>query len=224
MNVSLNEIAYDVIELYRANYKDTDSLDIRQVYHWVNSARAFLIQQRLERNIFNIYEEELQEITGAAISATGTTGLISTDDAIPVTFPRRGYPGTITKVTYPYTGDSPLTGAYPVQMVNRRRFGRVGNRKFNSALYYATLGADKQLYLKTYTITGAEVIDIEGVFQNPIEVMTVNGETDPYNADYPINSNLLEDITKLIMSNRFKLVLQQIEDKMVEDGRDTTTQ
>lgn len=222
MNVSLNDIAYDVLELYRANYKETDSLDIRQVYHWVNSARAFLIKQRLEKNIFHIYEEELQTLDGLAISQE-SSGLISTNNALPVTMHRKGYPGTITKVVYPYTGSSPAFSANPVQVVTNKRFGRVGNRKFNSGFYYATIGADQKLYLKTYTITAAEVIDVEGVFQNPIEVMVLNGSTDPYNADYPINSDLIKDLTKLVVTDNFQLILQQIEDKTVEDGRDSTT-
>lgn len=222
MNVSINDIAYDVIELYRANYKDTDSLDIRQVYHWVNTGRAMLIQQRLEKNIFHIYEEEIQKLTGLDISVSSGT-LVVTDDAIPVTIIRRGYPGTITKVTYPYTGTSPEFSANPVQVVNAKRFTRVGNRKFNSSLYYATLGTDKKIYLKPYTITGSEVIDVEGVFQNPIEVMEANGVTDPYNADYPLNSNLIKDLTNMIVSEKFQTVLQQMEDKISEDGRDTTT-
>jgi len=225
MNVSMNDIAYDVIEMYKATYKDTDSLDVRQVYHWVNVARSFIIKQRLEKNIFNIYEEEIQQIKGIVLGAvTGSTGVVGSSSAIPSTIPRTGYQGTITRVSYPYSGTSLLTfNPYPVQIVTQKRFQRVGNRKFNGSLFYATIGMDKKLYFKTYTLTGIDRIMVEGVFQNPIEVMLFNSETDPYNAAYPLNSNLIKDVTNLIVSEKFQFILQQTEDKVPEDGRDSTT-
>jgi hypothetical protein len=222
MNVSLNHLVFNVLEKYRANLKDTDSLDPRQVGFWVGIARALLIKQRLDKNIFNIYEEEIQSIPDLEISQE-VTGIVSTDEAIPVTINRKGYQGTLTKVVYPYTGDEPAFSANPVQIVTQKRFERIGNRKFNASLYYATIGKGNQLYLKTYTKTGSEKISVEGVFQNPIEVMEMNGVTDPYNADYPINSDLIKDLTNMIVSDNFQLVVQQMEDKTPEDGRDSTT-
>lgn len=222
MNISLNKLAYDVLELYRANLKDTDSVDIRQAYHWTNAARAMLIKQRLDKNIFNIYEEEIQSIPDLDISQE-STGIISTDSAIPVTINRKGYPGTITKVVYPYTGDEPAFSANPVQVVSNKRFTRVGNRKFNSGLYYAAIGKGGKLYLKTYTIVASEKIALEGVFQDPVEAMILNGITDPYNADYPLNSDLIRDLMNIIISDKFQIVIQQLEDKIPESGRDDTT-
>jgi len=222
MNVSINSIAFDVLEMHRASLKDTDSLDIRQVYHWINTARAFFIKQRLDRNIFHIYEEEIQTIPDQnLVATTGSTGVVNTGNVMPSTLNRKGYPGTITKVSYPYTTTDLAFNVYPVQLVTAQRFPRVGNRKFNSGLYYATIGKDRKLYFKTYTLTGFDLISFDGVFQDPIEVMILNGVTAPYDADYPLNSDLIKDLTKLIVSERFQLVLQQIEDKE-EDGRDTT--
>jgi len=224
MNFSLNEIAYDVIEMYRANYRDTDSVDIRQVYHWVNSARAMLIKQRLDKNIFDIYEEEIQSINDlATTTTTGSTGVIETVSAIPVTISRKGYPGTITKVSYPYATELAFSST-PVQVVTQQRFQRAGSRKFNTALYYATIGKDNKLYFKTYTISTAVYLTAEGVFQNPIEVMMLNGDTDPYNSDYPMNSSLIRDLTNMIITDKLQLVIQQVEDKKTEDGRDTVAQ
>lgn len=227
MNISINGIAYDVIEKYRANYKDTDALDIRQVYHWVNTARAFLIKQRLDKNIFEIYEEEIQRIPSLELEETaGSTGTVQTTIAIPVTINRKGYHGTLTKVSEPYitsVDNDYVFAGNPVQVVSPTRFKRVGNRKFNGNFYYATIARDNKLYFKTYTIVGADYISAEGVFQNPIEVMVLNSVADPYNADYPINENLIKDLTNLIVSENFQLILQQIEDKIGEDGRDSTT-
>jgi hypothetical protein len=222
MNVSLNEIAYDVIELYRANYKDTDSLSRFQVYHWINMARAFLIKQRLAKNIYAIYPEELQIMSDLAVTQVGATTRIVTTSNIPSTINRRGYHGTLTRVTLPYlTTADPAFSDGPVQVVERNRFNRTGNRKFNSGFYYATIGADKKLYMKPVTLAGSSYIEIEGVFQNPVEVMTANSVSDPYDADYPINMELLSDIKKLIINENFRSILQQMEDK-TSDGRDST--
>ena len=226
MNVSINELAYNVLELYRANHHDSDALDIRQVYFWINSARAMLLAQRLDRNIFDIDQEEIQAIEGLELEGTdGATDIVNTLNIVPSTIARKGYPGTLTRVSYPFTSSStdyPFN-VNPVQVVTLKRFSRVGNRKFNSGFYYATIGKDKKLYFKTYTPALTSYVTVEGVFQNPIEVMILNGETDPYNADYPINEKVINDLTKIIVNEKFQLILQQLEDKIGEDGRDSTT-
>ena len=122
------------------------------------------------------------------------------------------------------TNDSVFAGS-PVQVVSPQRFKRVGNRNFNSNFYYATIARGQKLYFKTYTLDPVETdyISAEGVFQNPLEVMALNAVVDPYNANYPINESLLKDISNLIVSENFQLILQQTEDKIL-DGRDSTTQ
>lgn len=223
MNISLNHLIYDVLELYRANLKDTSSIDSRQVAHWINSARAFLIKQRLDKNIFDIYQEEIQKMSNLSlVETTGNTGTVETSTTIPSTINRKGYPGTLTRVGYPYTSTDLAFNASPVQIVTPRRFQRVGNRKFNSGFYYSTIGTGRKLYFKTYTLVGSDKITLEGVFQNPIEVMVLNGVSDPNDADYPINSSLIKDLTSIASSDKFQMILQQKEDK-IEDGRDSTT-
>lgn len=227
MNVSINEIAYDIIELYRANYKDTDSLSRFQVYHWINVARAFLLQQRLSRNIFSIFPEEIQVIPDIPVSQVSGTTRVITDDTIPLSFNRKGYHGTITRVSLPYTtiGGAAFEDG-PVQVVEKNRFARVGNRKFNSSFYFATMDASQKLVLKPYTLSVPEgpdfYIQVEGVFQNPIEVMEYNGVTNPYDADYPVNMELLRDLKKVVVDDHFKSILAQVEDKN-SDGRDSET-
>lgn len=226
MNITLNKLAFDVLEMYRANLKDTDSVDIRQVVYWINSARAFLIKQRLDRNIFNIYEEELQTISPLGIlPVSGSTSIVYTSSEIPATISRKGHAGTLTKVWYPFNSlTAPYTSTYPVQIVPFQRFERVGNRKFNGNLHYAAISSDRKLYIKSYTFTGGiDQTKVEGVFQDPIEVMTLNSESDPYNADYPLNSSLIRDLINLIVSEKFQIILKQSEDHIGEDGRDTTT-
>jgi hypothetical protein len=48
---TLNELVYEIIELYRPNYVVTDSIDERLVATWIQSVRAKILVQDLNRSM-----------------------------------------------------------------------------------------------------------------------------------------------------------------------------
>jgi len=223
-NKSLNETAYDFIELTRANYKDTDSLDIRQVKNWIDNTRATLVKQRLDRNPFSIDGSWLQKLTVAGSITDGPIDFQSdftyfvSDYRIPTPINRRGGEGTITLV------DTGVLFADPIEFVNYEEARDYNNGKFNSTTKYAFL-KDDYFYVKNepFNATNTNTYYVTGVFQNPRLVATFNNVT---NFDsmysYPIDQSIVDQMKQIIRDNNLSLMLQQIEDKIL-DGRDSTT-
>ena len=219
-NKSLNETAYDFIELNRANYKDTDSLDVRQVKNWIDNTRATLIKQRLDRNPFAVDGSWLQKIT---IAGSCTDGPIAapldfyyfiSNERIPTPINRRGGEGTILLVDTGYMFDD------PIEFVTYDEARDYNNGKFNSTTKYAFI-KDDYFYVKNEDTE--TTFYATGVFQNPRLVaafMSISNFDSSYS--YPVDQSIIDQMKQIIRDNNLSLVIQQIEDKTL-DGRDSTT-
>lgn len=206
----MNEIAYDFIELYRANHKDTDSLDIRQVKNWIDNTRATIIKQMLDKNPFAVDGSWLQTID---VPGAATTYFESTDQ-IPVPINRRGGEGCIVLV------DSGVLFSDKIEFVTYAEAKSFNNGKFNSTTKYAFLKDGKFLVKNE---TAATSFPVTGVWQNPRIAATFNGDVDfDSTMNYPVDQSIIDAMKNMILKTNFNFVLQQIEDK-IEDGVDSTT-
>lgn len=210
-NKTLNELAYDFIELNRANYKDSSGLDVRQVKNWVDNTRAILIKQRLDRNPFAVDGSWLQKLEVAG--AVGTGNFISTT-AIPTPINRRGGEGAITLV------DTGVLFADPIEFVTYAQARDYNNGKFNTNTKYAFI-KDNLFYVKNETSTTK--FYVTGVFQNPRLAAAYNSISNFDSAyTYPVDQSIVDDMKQIIRKNNLDLVIQQLEDK-IADGSDSTT-
>ena len=128
LNISLNELVYDLIELYRANHKSTDSLSEEQVKNWIHATRAAILKSRLDKNPFYIDESWVQSLGRVLVESGGLLGdinYIKTINQIPLTINRRGGEGTFTFIA---PGD---IGVIPYNIVSFDRAQHSGYGIFN---------------------------------------------------------------------------------------------
>jgi len=210
LNKTLNEYSYDFMELYRANHKDTDSLDIRQIKNWIDNTRAILIKQRLDRNPFAVDGSWLQTLT-----VVGTSGTyFESTSQIPVPINKRGGEGCITLV------DTGVLFAEDIEFTTYAEAKAFNNGKFNSTTKYGFLKEHK-FFVKNET--SAESFKVTGVWQSPRLVAAYNGESNfDTSTTYPMDQSVVDDMKNMILKTNFNFVVQQIEDKLA-DGVDSTS-
>ncbi len=69
-NISLNQASWDILEYYRANVLDSQSIDVRQIKYWVNSVRAKLLKQKFDKSLFDGIDEHY--VQNLSYNTTGT--------------------------------------------------------------------------------------------------------------------------------------------------------
>ena len=102
MLITENALAYSMMEMFRANNKVTDSLDIRLFKDWVKEARAFILKQRLDTNngineswVQDLEDVEMEQVDSSIYTSipSGRYMLRSVKD-IPFTIGRKNSIGT----------------------------------------------------------------------------------------------------------------------------------
>lgn len=210
LNKSLNELAYDFIELYRANHKDTDSLDVRQVKNWIDNTRATLIKQRLDRNPFAVDGSWTQTITVAGASVT----YFESTEQLPIPINRRGGEGCITLI------DDGTLFADKIEFTTYAEAKSYNNGKFNATTKYAFL-KEAKLFIKNETT--ATSLPVTGVWQSPRIAAAFNSVANfDSSMTYPVDQSILDNMKNMILKTNFNFVVQQIEDR-IADGVDSTT-
>lgn len=225
---SLNMLVYEIIELYRATYKVTDSLDVRLVATWIQQTRAKLLKQRFDENMRYIDEHNVQDlgyITLERVDASNYNtisvdrSILRTSINIPRTIDRKGNIGTFTRIA----GVDRLQPK--INLVSHERALVSGNGKFNSNDIYAYLDGSRMcLISKSGIHLGMSFVNIKGVFVNPIdayEAIIGNSNYD-WNLEYPISESIVRDMKDLIIKDNFRFVLSPLEDPLNNASDDLT--
>lgn len=184
LSISLNELVYDLIELYRANHKNTDSLSEEQVRNWIHATRAAIVKSRLDQNPFYIDQSWVQDLGNVEVEGTTTVGgitYVKTRDKLPLTINRRGGEGTFTILS---PGEVGIT---PYNYVSYDRSMYAGNGAFNSATKYAFL-YDGYLYIKNETL--ASIQSVLGHSTNYFTGWT-NGDYDTFTTSTTVVSSAI---------------------------------
>ena len=221
---SLNSLVYELIELYRTNFKVTDSIDERLMATWIQYTRAKLIKQRLDEHMRIPDEHWVQdlgsvemEIIDSSVSSELNTGAISSGktilrsvEEIPSTIHFKGAPGGFTRI-----GPADLLSR-GYNIVTYQRALDSGYSKFNRNDIYAFLHG-KHVYIvnRNQTHKFIKYINITGIFQNPIEAYEFNSDNSTYDWDYeyPISEALVGDMKNIILQENFKLIMMPMDDK-----------
>lgn len=219
-HITLNQIAYDLIEFYRANIKDTDSVSLRQIKYWVNVERANIINQKLDKNFYDISHNYLQDIgilSVEKVDSSRLTGISSSDNIyrtipIPATFRDSNQLATIY-----YAGYADYLGSSFTQVPNKT-LKRAGIGKFKDKFNYYTLMPDNRLYF-TGQFMPNEVV-ITGIFQNAKEAALFADTTYTDDSPYPIDIEDVNILKDLIKQKDIRLVISQLEDKIANGADD----
>lgn len=235
--MTLNELAYDLLERVRAELSDDEYIDKRQLKFWIHNQRALWLRNELNRNRTidsNIIQDlgcvELEVVDASACSdiPVGCSVLRTIKD-IPNAIELHNKT-LITRI-------GPLDQSIPdFTFTSHERAIFSGNGKYNVKHIYAYL-LNNKMYLKFDEKCNLEAkmlthVNIRGVFEDPTEVATF---TDPTGAscysddgEYPLNRwmyNYIKDaIVKADLSNMIMLPTDStnnanIELSGIQDGK-----
>lgn len=227
--ITRNSLAYRIIGLYRAQYKNTDSLSLRLVKSWIDSARALLVKQKLDKSILGIDETfvqtlapegepvRLEEVDSSLVSSLPARRYMkrTTIDIPRVLFIRGGTPaftriGPVDRLEYkfkPVSYETALTSG----------FG-----KFNSKDIYCFY-LDNRIYITARDLNyfkHIEYIDIKGVFHYPAEVDALNDINYNDDSPYPITPSMIDDIESIIVKTKFPFVQTGLADTLGNERDD----
>ncbi len=227
MTRSLNQIIYELIELYRANYKVTDTLDERLVASWIQSIRALLlsaykdtssIDPHVVQILPNLRTELVPGMTIPFLDNKST--VLKTVDKIPSFIINKfGIPLIVRIYSNKFI-------SYPFTIVTKNAAVYSGSGKFNTNSIYTFLH-DDYIYLtsKSGIHKNIDYINVEGVFNNPIEAYEfVNGpDTYDWNYEYPISENLILQLADAIVKSKFNFILYPIQDNTNDANNNLST-
>lgn len=227
-NVTLNQIAYGLLEEVRAKLGDDTDLSLDQVKDQIHDVRATLLKQKFDKNLRVIDDAFTQplgaleiESVDSSIHSNITSGryVFRTVKKIPPTIERRNYEGTITRVG---PADQ-LATSYNLVSYERALYS--GNGRFNKDMIFAFLKDDK---IHVISNSGAyhkavQFIETRGVFQNPEQVARftdTSGSSLAFSDEaYPITRNMRSTIEGMILKERLGIKAQAPSDK-VNDGEE----
>ena len=219
MEQTLDNIAYEVIELVRPNRVDDSEIDLRLVKERINDLRALFLKQELSkgRSIEQTYVQDLgtvaleqvDPIEDAAIT-TGTNFILRTSVDVPR--PLEGPNGLLFTRIGPIDKTLPNFNMYRYEETYYNAFSRFGINQINS--YYRNdriyIFADECVdFIKLI-----ENINIQGVFENPEDVN--NDPCFETTGTYPLSTWMKENIVKTIVQE-MTYKLSKPEDQ-VQDG------
>ena len=220
---SLHDIAYEIIELYRATYKVTDSLDIRQVKSWIHNYRAFLLHQKFMRPMSMIdyaYRQDLGilklELVDSSLLPGFESGkhMVRTIEDIPSLIEDNRKLPVFTRLS---VADRFRRN---INHVTYERALVSGNGRFNSNDLFAFL-FDSKIYLiskEEIYYKGISHLHAEGVFEDVTTAAKFKNSDYTDKDPYPITKAMLSDIHRLIASEKFPLVMTQLKDNISDDA------
>lgn len=229
-NVTLNQIAYGILEVVRGKLTDDSDISIDHVKDMIHSTRAKLLKQKFDKNarvIDDVFTQSLGALQLEAVDASAHSTIKAgrymyrTVLDVPPTVDRKNYEGTFTRIG---PADK-LATKYNLVSYDRALYS--GNGRFNRDQIFCFL-RDGKIYL--ISNSGAyhkavQFIDVEGVFQNPSQVATfLDNNGDSLYADdrpYPISRSMREDIENIILKEKLGIEAKAPSDE-VNDANDST--
>ncbi len=217
--MTLNELVYRIIGLYRAKHKNTDNLSTRLVESWIQSTRALIVRQRLDKEIFTIEEsyvqdlgaQELEEIDSSIFAAIPSGRIMKrTKNPIPqpVTI-GKGIPGFLRVGPADRMESHFKLVSYEAALVS-------GYGKFNSKdIYCFYMGKHLYFISKDWNyFRQLDYVDVRGIFQDPVEAGYQPDE------DYPVSNAIVEMMEDHIVKNRLPMVISGLADETANERDD----
>jgi hypothetical protein len=226
VNITLYQLAYELTDLYKSVYKDTD-LDLRHFMDWIHMTRAMLCKQKFDKPLMWIDESFIQDLGANVQLERVDSSIVTTLPTeryylrtvldIPPTIERSNHMGTFTRIGSPDRLESSFN------IVTPERWVVSGNGKFNSRDIFVTV-MEQKIYLTSkdpYFLT-MKYLDVRGVFQNPIEAGKIKLSTYSASDNYPISASMINDLKNIIVQDKFKLILQPQQDKVADEDNNLT--
>lgn len=200
------ELIYTVFEKLKIN---SDDMDITEEFisSLIDSKRAMLIKQRLEKSPWATNPEIMQEICMELENVSVIDGMtcfgkiLRTKNPLPKSIKVKGKMGPVTVRRMDRV--SLLINTVPLE-----RLPFVGYNSFISAMVYAAQDYDGRLYLvsnqKKHHLL--EMIKVADVFETPDKADKYSCQSepsdincDPWDKDYPIEDSMKDDLINMIV-------------------------
>lgn len=222
-NVTLNELVFRLISLYRAAHKVTDNIPSqRLIKDWIHSTRAMLLKQKFDKPFAYIDDQLTQTLKEKVGESEMPLRLEEVDTSQFHLFPSdRKILRTVSKIPPPINRKG-MIGAFtrigPIDRMDMK-FKPVsydtalvsGNGKFNKKDVYA-FTLDGHIYLVSKVMPTLALLDVRGVFQNPEQVLGFTDES-----PYPINRELVDDLERIIVQTKLQTTLVGYKDTIADD-------
>lgn len=206
---TLKEITYDLYQHIRSNASDDDDIDLRNIKYWIRTQRNLWL-----KNVLNKYkitsENVIQDLGTIAVETSGIYKRTA------ITLPRflsvDQHP-QIVRVGTPTL--SKTVKDYSIIPYQQSKFTNSG--RFNSTVISAFL-FNGRIYLagSTAGLGAISTVNIRGVFEEPLDVITYGTPDVPFTEDmeYPIDEGFIPYIKGEILKADVMSVLKAPQDPM----------
>ena len=232
MAITLNKLAYDLLEMIRGTIVDDESIDLRQIKFWINNHRAMWIRRELGKST---------HLDTAYVQSLGAQAVTDVDSSIEEAALLSGciikVTGTLPKfIELPYgpaiTYVGPLdlldSGGYKRQHPNTMNF--IGHGKFNRLETCYTYMNGKVYVLFNSINLDAKLIKkirIDGIFENPEDLKELSDASgNPLYTDdspYPISNWMIGYMKAGIVKDDLILRTRAVSDKLNDADDNLTT-
>lgn len=212
--MTLNELAYKILEDLRRTHSDDSDIDIREVKFAINTQRALWLRNELNKNR-TIDPTVIQTLGCAELEVSNTSDdCCDIDSGCSIMRTKLVIPSAVELHNEPAIWVNPVDKLnLPFSFVSYERAKYVGNGTFNTNNIFAFL-SNSRIYLvsKNEDVKYMKYITIRGVFEDPSEAgrfTNCSGEacyTD--DSTYPLKSwmfNYIENEVVKMLSMRLQL-------------------
>ena len=213
--ISLNHIIYDILNTVRAGKggtSDDEPISQRWLAYQINTTRAVLIRQDLEKNR-SISANIRQSLGCVDVEAVDASICCDLDTDCTVFRTTVKIPKTIELYQRDLITRVGPSGVYekPFQLIPYERAAWSGNTPFDAINNVPKAFLfDGYIYIMVKDNSKViSTVNIQGVFEDPTEVKSFNtcaGETCfTYDSPYPISEHMLPILKKMVIDNAVKL-------------------
>jgi hypothetical protein len=228
---SLNMLVYDIMEIVNHNYISDDvSLSKREVAFWINTQRALLIRQELNkgRSVDPAITQtidclELEVVSSSSCCSNNSDCMVlRTVEQIPMplsTYGRQGLIriGPVSSISKPYSVVSQLQSLYS------------GNGRFNTQQKFAYY-KDGYIYIKLNTLTTIVLkrISVTAIFEEPELVIKLNdcsgNSCFSWDDEYPLSGWMIDYIKENILKLNIQTLKQLPTDRTNDSSGEQNSQ
>lgn len=196
MDITLRILIADLINIIRgAKPIDDEPISDRQVETWIHQYRSLLLKRDLDKG-YMINPDYIQNIDDISLEYDSDRELYRTSVDLPNAIDLHNKSG-ITFVGDRYGNQ--------IQLTSEKRVNYQEHNKWAMDEPMAYLN-NKRIYL--YNPKVLTKIYIRGVFENPVEAFTTNGETYDYDSSYPIPMSMIVPLKEMILKTELNIIWQ----------------
>ena len=206
--ISLKALIYDLLNMIRgARPIDDEPITERQVEYWIHMYRAFYIKRDLDKGR-KPNPDYIQNIDNISLEYYAPKKIYRTVTDVPNTLDLN------EKAGISFVGD--IYGEQ-IQLVPEKRVNWQKYTKWSQDETVAYLNSSK-LYI--YNSKGLRVIQIRGIFENPVEAAQANGLDYDYDSPYPIPISLIPVLKETILQKELMIEIQSPNDEVNDATHD----